>query len=181
MSCLFDAFRIGPIEVKNRFVRSATAESRCDKDGIVRDDIIPIYEELAAGGVGVIISGHMYVLENSKCSPRQTGAWSDKHIPGMRRIAEASRHNDVRAVAQINSATRLPTDLSLDDIGEVRQAFIAAARRAMSAGFDGVQIHAAHGYLLSCFLTPSENARSTRSVPGGIPLDIRISAPGAVF
>ena len=159
MSCLFEACTIGPVEVKNRFVRSATGESRADKEGIVKDAMIPVYEELAAGGVGLIITGHMYCHAEWKCSPSQTGIWDDKHVPGLKRFAEACHGNGARAVAQINYQTRSPADMSPAEIREAEDRFVAASRRAMEAGFDGVQVHAAHGYLISCFLTPSENKR----------------------
>lgn len=159
MSCLFEACTIGPVEVKNRFVRSATGESRADKEGFVKDAMIPVYEELAAGGVGLIISGHMYCHAEWKCSPNQTGIWDDNHVPGLKRFAAACHGNGAKAVAQINYQTRLPADMSPGEIREAEDCFVAAARRAMEAGFDGVQVHAAHGYLISCFLTPSENRR----------------------
>lgn len=159
MSCLFDPFRVGPLDVKNRFVRSATGESRADKEGVIKDEMIPIYEELAAGGVGLIISGHMYVHKDWKCSPLQTGNWDEKHLPGLQRLAQAATQHGTRAVAQINYATRAPADMSPEEIREAEECFVAAAGRAVEAGFDGVQVHAAHGYLVSCFLTPSENKR----------------------
>ena len=159
MSILFESVNVGQLVLKNRFVRSATGESRADRQGFVQDAMLPIYEGLAAGGVGLIISGHMYVEDGAKCSPRQTGIWSDDHISGLTRLAQASQGNDTKTVAQINYATRVPAEMSLDDIQSAADSFVAAAGRAQQAGFDGVQIHAAHGYLLSCFLTPSANAR----------------------
>lgn len=160
MNCLFDPYAIGPITLKNRFVRSATGESRCDTNGFIKDRMYPIYEELAAGGVGLIITGHMYVHRDWKCSPLQTGIWSDEHIPGLRRLAQAAQGNGAKVVAQINYAARKPAEMSAAEVSEVPDVFVAAACRAEDAGFDGVQIHAAHGYLLSCFLTPSENERT---------------------
>jgi 2,4-dienoyl-CoA reductase-like NADH-dependent reductase (Old Yellow Enzyme family) len=102
----------------------------------------------------------MYVLEDQKCSPRQTGIWSDRHLPGLEHLARTCRGNDTRAVAQVNTAARRPATLDDDDLCRVVDAFVDAARRAERAGFDGVQIHAAHGYLLSAFLTPAENDRN---------------------
>jgi 2,4-dienoyl-CoA reductase-like NADH-dependent reductase (Old Yellow Enzyme family) len=148
--------------VRNRFVRSATGESRADKRGFIGEDVHAIYAELARGGVGLIITGHMYVHQAHKCSPRQTGIWCDEQVTGLRGLARASQTNGARVVAQINYATRKPEDLTADDIRETADAFVAAAGRAREAGYDGVQIHAAHGYLLSCFLTPSENTRTDR-------------------
>jgi len=159
MSVLFEPLRIGPMKVKNRFARSATGESRADREGVITDTVLPIYDALAGGGVGLIISGHMYVHPEWKCSPAQTGIWDDKHLAGLRRLATAATANDTRAVAQINYAPRPPADLEPADTEEAIQAFVAAALRAQAAGFDGVQIHAAHGYLISGFLTPAANPR----------------------
>lgn len=159
MSCLFEPYRIGPMSVKNRFVRSATGESRADKEGLVQDTMFPIYEALAAGGVGLIVPGHMYCHADRKCSPLQTGIWDGRHVPGLTRLVEACHGDDTKTVAQINYQARVPAEMTLDDIAEAADCFVAAAQRAMAAGFDGVQIHAAHGYLVSGFLTPSENKR----------------------
>ena len=160
MSCLFDRVRLGPVTVKNRFVRSATGEWMAEEDGVIQVRLIPMYEELAAGGVGLIITGHMYVLKDWPCHRCQTGIWGDHHLAGLRRMAEASRSNGTRVVAQINSAGRKPHEMTLSEIRQIKDAFVAAARRTVLAGFDGVQIHASHGYLLSRFLTPSENERT---------------------
>ncbi len=124
MSMLFDPFELGPLEVKNRFVRSATAESMSDRKGMVKDSIVPMYEGLSAGGTGLIISGHMYVHEDWKCSPCQVGCWSDEHLPGLGRIARASSDNGAEGCAQINYATRLPAEMSREDIVEAKDCFV---------------------------------------------------------
>lgn len=157
---LFESVKIGPATVKNRFVRSATGEWMANRDGTIQERLIPMYEELAAGGVGLIVTGHMYVHKNWRCHPCQTGIWDDRHMEGLRRMAEASRRNDTRAVVQINYVGRKPHEMTIAEIQEAKDAFVSAAQRAVDAGFDGVQIHASHGYLLSCFLTPSENKRT---------------------
>ncbi len=156
---LFTAIPIGPMTIKNRFVRSATGEGRADKQGVLKQSIFPIYRDLAAGGVGMIITGHMYVAEKAKCSPGQTGIWDECHVAGLSQMAEACKQNDTRAVAQINHAHKPPAEFSQENLAEVRDVFVQAAVRACRAGFDGVQIHAAHGYLLSGFLTPADNQR----------------------
>ena len=158
MSCLFEPITIGPTTVKNRFVRSATGEWMANADGTIQDRLIPMYEGLSAGGVGLIITGHMAVQKDWRCHPCQTGIWSDDHLDGLRQMA-AARQNDARAVVQINSVGRKPHEMTLAEIAEAADAFVAAAQRAVDAGFDGVQVHASHGFLISCFLTPSENER----------------------
>lgn len=157
---IFKPYTIGSLALKNRFVRSATGESRATEDGVLKDEIYPIYETLAEGGVGLIITGHMYVDQGWKCGDKQTGIASDDHIPGLRRLAQASQGNGTKVVAQINSAARPPHEMSVEDIQDATDRFVAAGKRAQQAGFDGIQIHAAHGYLVSGFLTPSENSRS---------------------
>ena len=157
---IFSPCSIGYLRLKNRFVRSATGESRATLHGTLRGEIYPIYETLAAGGVGLIITGHMYVDENWKCGEKQTGIATHHHIPGLRRLAQACQGNGTKVVAQINYNGRPPHEMSEADILDAAKSFIAAGGRAQESGFDGIQIHAAHGYLLSGFLTPSENKRT---------------------
>ncbi len=157
---IFRPYRIGQLSLKNRFVRSATAESSATPDGVLTEAVFPIYEALAQGGVGLIITGHMYVDDGWKCSSLQTGITRKDHLPGLRRLAQACRSNGAGAVAQINHAARPPEEMSLAEIRTAANCFVAAAERAQEAGFDGVQIHAAHGFLLSGFLTPAVNRRA---------------------
>ena len=146
--------------MKNRFVRSATGESRARGDGVLEDEIFPVYESLARGGVGLIITGHMYVHEDWKCSPKQTGAARPDHLPGLQRLAQAARGYGTKVVAQINYVGRRPEEMSVAELREAVECFVAAGHRVQDAGFDGVQIHGAHGFLISGFLTPSENGRT---------------------
>ena len=157
---IFKPYTIGSLALKNRFVRSATGESRATLDGVLKDEIYPIYETLAEGGVGLIITGHMYIDQNWKCGEKQTGIASDDHIPGLRRLAQASQGDGTKVIAQINSAARPPHEMTEADIRDAADRFVAAGKRAKEAGFDGIQLHAAHGYLVSGFLTPSENSRA---------------------
>ena len=160
MHAIFEPYSIGSLGLKNRIVRSATGESRATEDGVLKDEIYPIYEVLSAGGVGLIITGHMYVDQDWKCSEKQTGISGDHQISGLRRLASASQGSDTKVIAQINSAARPPHEMSEADIQDVVDRFVDAGKRAKEAGFDGIQIHAAHSYLVSGFLTPSENSRT---------------------
>ena len=108
MNSIFEPISIGCLALKNRFVRSATGESLARPDGVLKEEVFPIYESLARGGVGLIITGHMYVDEDWKCSPKQTGISSKDHIPGLQRLAQVCQVNETRAVAQINYAARRP-------------------------------------------------------------------------
>jgi 2,4-dienoyl-CoA reductase-like NADH-dependent reductase (Old Yellow Enzyme family) len=157
---IFGPYCVGSLSLKNRFVRSATGESEATDKGVLGKEIFPVYEALAAGGVGLIVTGHMYVDDGWKCSPRQTGIAREDHLPGLRRLAQASRGNGTRVMAQINHASRRPEEMSSAEIHDAIDRFVAAAGWAREAGFDGVQIHAAHGFLLSGFLTPAVNHRT---------------------
>ena len=171
MHTIFEPHTVGALELKNRFVRSATGENRAELDGVLKEEIFPIYDELAKGGVGLIISGHMYVDKNWKCGEKQTGISGDHQLAGLKRLALACQGNGTKVIAQINHAARPPHEMTTADIAHAADCFVAAGERAKQAGFDGIQIHTAHGYLLSGFLTPSENSRTDEY--GGSPEDRR--------
>ena len=85
--------KIGPIEIKNRFVRSATFEGMATKEGYITDQHVELYKTLAKGGVGLIITGYAYVQESGKAFEKQTGVSRDDYIPGLSRIAETVHKN----------------------------------------------------------------------------------------
>ncbi len=183
-SVLFNPARIGAVEVTNRFIRSATCEFMADDDGFVTDRLVSLLRGLAEGEVGLIITGHANVRPDGKASPRQAGVYDDGFIPGLARIAEAVHRFPSRIFLQIAHAGRqtkvrlsngtpiapspvyepefdlTPRELTAVEVREVMDDFIRAARRAREAGFDGVQLHCAHGYLLSSFLSPHTNRRT---------------------
>lgn len=183
MSALFTPGNIGTLALPNRLVRSATAERMADAEGRPRPQLRALYKELARGGVGLIITGHMYVHPSGKAHPEMTGIYADELIPDLAELADTVHREGRRVVAQINhggmqcsretvtdtlapSAIDAPfleqpaREMSPDEIRMVIQAYGQAARRAREAGFDGVQIHAAHGYLISQFLSPFVNHRT---------------------
>lgn len=181
MRTLFDQVAIQNMVVPNRFVRSATYEGMGNPDGSCKDDVIELTAELARGEVGLIISSHAYVELRGRVRPPQLGVHTDEMVPGLARMAEAAHENGSRIVLQIAhagctaaepvdelvgpSAITLPDgrscrELSTKEIEEIVQAFRDGAQRAMQAGFDGVQIHSAHAYLLSQFLSPYFNRRT---------------------
>lgn len=178
---LFASCSIGSLELKNRLVRSATAERLAtEPEGRVTAALVALYRELARGGVGLIISGHAYVDPGGKCHPEMLGATSDETIPGLRSLADAVHAEGGRVALQINHggrqcspasepvapsavperSGRVPRELTATEIAAVADAFGQAARRAQAAGFDAVQIHGAHGYLIGQFLSPHTNRRS---------------------
>jgi 2,4-dienoyl-CoA reductase-like NADH-dependent reductase (Old Yellow Enzyme family) len=104
VSVLFDTFRIGPLEVKNRFVRSATAEGRTDGQGGVTPDTLSHYVPLARGGAGTIITGFMYVRQDGKGSPVELGIDRNSLIPGLRDLAATIKSDGSRAIFQLHHA-----------------------------------------------------------------------------
>lgn len=177
MSLLFEPFKIGSIEIRNRFIRSATTSYWSDKRGIIRSEIIDLYRELAKGGVGLIIKGHLYVKESGKAHVGMAGISSDYHVPKLRELTDEVHENDGKIIAQLNYGGIYsvvdkagPSEyvleghrvraLSSEEIYDIVEAFGEAAGRAIAAGFDGVQIHGAHGYLISQFLSRLANKRT---------------------
>lgn len=185
MSILFFPQKIGTLEIKNRFVHSATFECMAAEEGEVTDRLVDRYRRLAAGGIGLIIPGFMYVHPRGKAAPSQTGIYSDRLIAGLARIAEAVHQSQSKLFFQLVHAggqtnrkitgglpmgpSALPRDpvslakplsMTEKDILTAIRTFGSAARRAMEAGADGVQLHAAHGYLINQFLSPYFNRRN---------------------
>ncbi|MGB5745789.1 MAG: NADH:flavin oxidoreductase [Desulfobacterales bacterium] len=182
MSKLFEASEINGMKLANRFVRSATWEGMAADDGACKPKLIDLMVGLAGGGVGLIISSHSYVSPEGQAGPWQIGVYDDKLIPGLEAMAAAVHKNRGKIVMQLAHAGYFANakltgqtplapsnvegfakgarqEMSADDIQGVVKAYGAAAHRAQTAGFDGVQIHSAHGYLLSQFLSPAFNHR----------------------
>ncbi len=183
MSILFTPCSIGTLTLPNRIVRSATAERMADDEGRPQPRIAELYRELVRGEVGLIVTGHMYVHPGGKAHPEMTGVYDDELIPDLARLAEAVHQEGGLVTAQINhggmqcdratvsdaiapsdvltsSRKRPAREMSVDEIGTVIDAYAQAARRVKEAGLDGVQLHAAHGYLISQFLSPFVNKRT---------------------
>jgi 2,4-dienoyl-CoA reductase-like NADH-dependent reductase (Old Yellow Enzyme family) len=183
MSILFTPIRIGSVTSPNRFVRSATHDFMAGDEGNVTDANVELYARLAEGEVGLIITGHAHVHPSGKASPRQTAVFADRFIEGLARIPAAVHRFRSLVFLQIAHAGRqtkaklcgcvpvspsavydpvtevMPRELSASEIQDLVADFVAAAGRAKRAGFDGVQLHAAHGYLISSFLSPHTNRR----------------------
>lgn len=196
-SILFSPIRIGSVEIPNRFVRSATHDFLADNDGRVQAEQIRLFKDLAEGEAGLILTGHAYVSPEGKASLRQTGADADEKIPGLRLLAQSVHKAKSAIFLQISHAGRqtkpklcgctpaapsavyepiyrlTPRAMTEKDISRTIDDFIQAGRRAEEAGFDGIQIHIAHGYLLSSFISPYTNRR-TDSWGGNLANRIRI-------
>jgi len=190
MSQLFEKSAIKSLELANRFVRSATWEGMAGDDGSCSPGLIDVTAGLAQGGVGLVITGHAYVSPEGQAGPWQIGAHSDGMLPGLTDMAAAVHRAGGKVALQIAHAgcygfstgtgieavgpssgvdgkTPACRELTKTEIGAICAAFGNAACRAKAAGFDAVQIHSAHGYLLSEFLSPYFNRR-TDEYGGGI-------------
>jgi len=184
MSLLFSPAKIAGLEVKNRFVHSATQEIMASNDGLVTDELVKRYGNLAKGEVGLIIPGDMYVHESGRSRFNQTGIHSDDTIPGLRRLSREVHEHGGKIVLQLAHAGRQtskkvigqtpigpssvgrdpvhfvkPREMTETDIEQIVAAFGKAAWRAMEAEADGIRLHAAHGYLINQFLSPFFNHR----------------------
>ena len=183
MSKLFEVSEINGMKLSNRFVRSATWEGMAADDGACTPKLIDMMTALAQGGVGLIITSHAYVSPEGQAGPWQLGIYRDELVPGFESMTRAVHDKGGKIVMQLahagyfaaakltGQAPMAPSavagfakgprrEMTLDDIRQVVSAYGAAAKRARQAGFDGVQIHSAHGYLLSQFLSPAFNQRS---------------------
>ncbi|MBT8373752.1 MAG: NADH:flavin oxidoreductase [Deltaproteobacteria bacterium] len=184
MSVLFSPIDLGNMQAKNRFVHSATYEAMALETGEATDKLIRRYQTLAKGEVGLIITGYMYVHPLGRAYTYQTGIHHDDMVPGLKKLVEAVHQEGGKIAFQLGHAGRQttkamigqtplgvtrkgrdpvnfvkPREMTKDQIREVIQAFGDASRRAAEAGADGIQLHAAHGYLINQFLSPFFNFR----------------------
>jgi len=187
MSVLFQTTQIKGMELKNRFVRSATHEGMSDEDGFPTEALVKVYERLAKGGCGLIITGYAFVSRDGKSNLyRMQGMDSDAFIPKYREVVDRVHELGAKIAMQLchcgkqttKEATGTqpmgpsrvkdkalfvtPREMTEEDIERVIEAFAQAARRVRESGFDAVQIHGAHGYLLNQFLCPHTNRRKDR-------------------
>jgi 2,4-dienoyl-CoA reductase-like NADH-dependent reductase (Old Yellow Enzyme family) len=183
MPKLFEPTEIQGMKLANRFVRSATWEGMAADDGACTPALLDCMTALSRGGLGLIITSHAYILRNGQAGPRQLGAYSDDLLPGLREMTQAVHAHGTPVALQLAHAGFLAfakatgeppmapsvvegfskgekRQMTEADIQAVVEAFGQGARRAKAAGFDAVQIHAAHGYLLSQFLSPAFNKRT---------------------
>lgn len=183
MSTLFESVSINGLVLKNRFVRSATWEGMADEKGACTPRLIEYMRQLALGQVGLVISGHCFVQPVGQASFQQLGVYDDALVPGLAEMVSAVHEAGGAMVLQLAHAGghanveftemepvgpspvegksgAVGREMTPAEIRETVDAFGAAAERAKKAGFDGVQIHAAHGYLLSQFLSPFYNRRT---------------------
>jgi 2,4-dienoyl-CoA reductase-like NADH-dependent reductase (Old Yellow Enzyme family) len=182
MSILFEPYSIGSLTLKNRFIKSSTAESMAGPDGGVTPEMLDFYEAVAKGGAACIFLGHGFVHPLGKASPKMTGLHDDRLTPGLHSLAEVIHRHDCYVFAQLNhggsrvqegcaepvgpsaivnpSTGLLARELKSSEIKEIIDAFGRSAARVREAGLDGILIHGAHGYLASLFSSPFTNHRT---------------------
>lgn len=201
--CLLMAKLLSPLKIKNlnltnRLVMPPMATAKAENDGKVSQGVLDYYNEKSQGGyISLVIIEHSFIMQQGKASENQLSAADDSGVEGLRRLADIIHKNGSKAVMQLNhagSAARLevtgkevvgpsavanprmgnvPKQLSVEEIKDIINAFKEAARRTKEAGFDGVEIHSAHGYLLNQFFSPLTNKR-TDEYGGGVQNRIKI-------
>ena len=167
MKKLFDEVRLNNITVKNRLVRSATWEGIAALDGSIDERSYAIYEELAKGGIGLIIGGFTSVADNDFYFDGMMRLSRDSLIPQYKKLTDLIHKENCKVITQLalgafyRNGTQIEPDyMTADEIKTVIKQFTDAAIRAKKAGFDGVQIHAAHFFFLSRFISPRVNHRT---------------------
>jgi 2,4-dienoyl-CoA reductase-like NADH-dependent reductase (Old Yellow Enzyme family) len=186
MPVLFEKTSIKSLDLENRSVRSATWSGVGDRKGYVTDRAIAFYENLAAGGVGLIITGFQYVMPNAIAMLYQLGNYREDMLEGLTRLADAVHSRGGKVMAQlVHTGSRAnpelfpeegeiwgpspvvdpltgnaPKAMTKPEITQAIEAYAAAASRAQRAGFDGIQLHGAHGYGINQFLSGASNQRS---------------------
>jgi NADPH2 dehydrogenase len=187
MNNLLKPLKVGNLKLNNRLVMPPMATGKSQDDGRVSEEILNYYKEKSEGGyISLIIIEHSFINKEGKASNGQLSVSKDDDIEGLKKLAKVIQNNGAKAVMQINhaggAATRevtgtdpvgpsavanprfkekkVPHELSKVEIKDIIEAFAKAAHRVKEAGFDGVEIHSAHGYLLNQFLSPLSNKRT---------------------
>lgn len=190
MATLFDPIKIGNMNIKNRIVMPPMTTNFPDEDGFVTQQLIDYYSERAKGGVGLIIIEATYGRKDGRRNNRNLNIYDERFLPGLLKLTTEIKKYGAKVALQIAhggrecrqsvtgtnplapSAVRTsfsgygegekPITLTIDQIEELIQSYADAAKRAQEAGFDAVEIHGAHGYLISQFLSPAINFRNDR-------------------
>jgi len=172
------------LTLKNRLVYPPMASSKATEDGLVSEETLEFYDNITKSkNIGLVIVEHSYISIEGKASPKQTSIATDETIEPMKKLVEVLHKNETKAILQINhagSATtkeitgeepvgpsaipnprkgNIPKELNVEEISDIVRKFAESAKRAKLAGFDGVEIHSAHGYFLNQFLSPLSNKR----------------------
>ncbi len=184
MKNLFDSMEIKNLKLKNRAIRSATNERAfCSEKGELTPQLIELYKELIEGDVGTLITSFANVLESDQPAQYMLGIYNEQLIESYKPIIDIANDNNCKMILQIVyggsqtsynvnnriilgpssvenlSSKVIPKEATIEELNEIKNAFVQGALRAKKAGFHGVQIHGAHGYFLSQFMNPYYNRR----------------------
>ncbi len=184
MSILFSSFTLKNLDIKNRIVMAPMCQYSADEDGNVGNWHTIHYASRAIGGVGLIIIEATAVEPRGRISANDLGIWKDEHINGLKRIVEECKKYGAKVGIQLAHAGRkcsvasenivapsaipfsedykTPIELTQDEIQNIIESFKMGARRSLEAGFDIIEIHGAHGYLINEFLSPLSNHRTDK-------------------
>lgn len=181
---LFSPFKIGSLSIQNRMVMSPMETHLCDKEGFVTEEIIAYYQERALGGVGYITMENTAIDLVGRVNDGMLCIYDDKFVPGLKKLTDSIHAVGGKIVIQLSHAGKealpyftglepvapsaipspltrqVPRELSVEEIMSIIGKFTDGASRAIEAGFDGVEIHMAHGYLVNQFLSPESNLRT---------------------
>jgi 2,4-dienoyl-CoA reductase-like NADH-dependent reductase (Old Yellow Enzyme family) len=183
MPNLFEPLTINRMEISNRFLRSATMDSMAN-NSMLSDAEVELYRDLGKGEIGLIYSHGLYPTQEGKASSRQLSVHNDDSLPSLKRMVDIVHEGGGKIAAQIlhsgwmaspeitGTAPIGPTtlthprsgiqvrELSSEEVYELIKDYVRAAMRIKVAGFDGIQLHGAHSWLLSAFLSPATNKRT---------------------
>lgn len=173
---------IGALTIKNRTIMAPMSAALANPDGTVSDELIAYYDARAKGGIGLILTEYAFVTPEGRSSDHQISVADDTTIPGLKKLTQTMHESGTRIGLQLQHGgrramgencdlvapsaiameygARVPHEMSRDEIYRLMDAFIAAAVRAKKAGFDLVEVHCAHGYLLNDFVSPRSNRRT---------------------
>lgn len=186
-SALFTPGKLGTLTLPNRLIRSATQDPFGQRDGTCAPEQVALYQEIAQSGVGAIITAYSYISPEARSTGIQVGFATEEQRASQKKVLDAVHAAGGRLILQLMHAGMnvfLPekrveggkllapsggltapnemttTELTQGDMDKIRADFVDAAKAAQALGFDGVQLHCAHGYLLSQFLDPNTNHRT---------------------
>jgi len=178
---MFEPIKFGTVTSKNRVVMAPLVTNFATPDNEVTDRQITYYAERAKGGVGTIVIEASVINQTVLAFKRQVGVYDDRLLPGLKQLSHVIQAAGAKSIIQLHHAGpkikseiglepvsvsavqvregSMPRQLSIRELYEIRRDFVAAAHRAKKAGFDGIELHAAHFYLLSAFISPYTNKR----------------------
>jgi 2,4-dienoyl-CoA reductase-like NADH-dependent reductase (Old Yellow Enzyme family)/thioredoxin reductase len=184
---LFQPIRVGTMELKNRVVMCPMGTNFADTTSMPTDGMVAYYAERAKGGIGLIIVEHTTMETRGKWSPRGAGIWDDRFVPGWKKVVDAVHAQGGNVALQIGHQGRstnlegagepgvqpvapspvpchvaqiIPHELSTEEVYQFIDNYLLAVKRAVRAGFDAIDIHGAHGYLISSFISGKTNKRT---------------------